>query len=255
MCKKCEISGIVMELQALNIEEVKNNLRLPNSWEKLIEQNFYQDLSDRAYAYLGCIIKRENPREIQNANAFLSSLGKGFNTLFDKEIFTLDKKDPYYGLKQNALIALEELSIFFGNRVNHTIWNSFAHLAVREDPEKKKSILSEQDILPHHYGIVDTNLHAAGKVYTFMLQVQSTFFKHTGCILVHNCDCSCSLINLKKVEGSIVFNLRTEEEIFECTQSLLTHQLAESHLLINEKLPFEFSITKEAQELFGLCKM
>ncbi len=254
MCKKCELSGIVMELQALNIEEVKKTITLPDSWVELIKNGFHEDLVDRAYAYMGWISKRNVPREIKNARAVLSSLGKGFLSLFKKETFPLKKDDPYYELKVNALNSIEELSILFGNRVSSTVWNSFAHLAVREDPEKKKSILSEQDMLPHHYGIVDTNLHAAGKVYTFMLQVQSTFFKHTGCILVHNCDCSCSLINLKKIDGTVIFNLQEKNDFYECTQSLFTHQLAESHLLINEKLPFEFSITKEAQELFGLSQ-
>jgi hypothetical protein len=255
MCKQCELKGIVMDLQALDVEQVKKTSSLPLPWPELIEGGFHQDLVDRAYAYLGWIQKRNNPKEIKNARAVLASTGKAFKEPFSKDLFPLEPKDPFYELKIKALDSITELSIKFGNRVDSTVWNSFAHLAVRENPELKKSILSEQDLLPHHYGIVDTNLHAAGKVYTFMLQVQSTFFRHTGCILIHNCDCSCSLINLKKIDGAISFNIKEESDLFECTQSLLTHKLAESHLLINEKLPFEFSITKEAQELFGLCQI
>lgn len=255
MCKKCELKGIVMELQALDVEQVKKDLALPDPWPKLIKNSFHQDLTDRAYAYLGWIQQRGIEREIKNARAILASTAKAFIKPFDRDLFTLEKTDDFYDLKVKALNSIQELSEKFGNRVDSTIWNSFSHLAVRENPENKKSILSEQDLLPHHYGIVDTNLHAAGKVYTFMLQVQSTFFKHTGCILVHNCDCSCSLINLKKIDGVVKFDLMDDTDIFECTQSLITHKFAESHLLINEKLPFEFSITKEAQELFGLCSI
>lgn len=251
MCFKCE-QKIVMALEALDIEQTKKELTLPNPWPTLIEQGFHSDLTDRAYAYFGWINKRCAPREIQNARTFLASLGKGFAKGFDTTMFPIDPKDPWYKLKTNALLAIEELAELFGNRVSTVQWNSFAHLAVREDPEEKRSILSEQNILPHHYGIVDTCLHAAGKVYTFMMQTQSVFFKHTGRILVHNCDCSCSLINLAEVNGSIDFSINDQQGFFEATQSLFTHQLAESHLLINEKLPFEFSITKEGQELFGL---
>lgn len=252
MCKTCELKGIQMDLNPLEIEKVRKTITLPDPWPALMENGFHPDLIDRAYAYLGWIQRRSSEREMRNARAFLASLGKGFHAPFSKALFPIDAGDPLFTLKTSALTAIEELAWRFGNRVSTVQWNSFAHLAVRENPEEARSILKEQDLLPHHYGIVDTCLHAAGKVYTFLMETQSVFFRHTGRILVHNCDCSCSLINLEETQGSVDFQIQTEQGIFEATQSLFTHQLAESHLLINEKLPFEFSITKEAQELFGL---
>jgi hypothetical protein len=188
---------------------------------------------------------------IGNARAFLSAMAKGFLEPFNPEPFRPKAGDPYFGLKTNALEAISKLSLEFGDRVSSVMWDSLAHLATRSEPEEKRSILKEASILPHHYGIVDGMLHALGKPYTLFLRVQSVFFSHTGMVLVHNCDCSCSLLNLKKIDGIIRFDLGPDERR-EATQSLFTHQLAESHLILDEKLPFEYSITGDAQALLGV---
>ena len=244
--------NLAMELQAIDLDQVKNTCTLPPSWQTLEEIDFHPDLTDRAYAYAGWLKQKEVPVWQTNGDIFLDALAQGFIEPFNPIKFRVDPDDPYFSLKQNALSAVKEMSDTFGNRVSVVVWNAFAHLATREEPEEKRSILKERDLLPHHYGIVDTALHAAGKVYTFMLHCQSVFFKHTGMILVHNCDCSCSLVNLKPIKGGVEFAIQNEQDFFEATQSLFTHLLAESQLLINEKLPFEFSITKEAQELLGM---
>jgi len=250
VCKKCELSGIKMDLCPLDIETAKKELRLPDSWQDLESKGFHTDLVDRAYAHLAWTTRTRNPTWIGNARAFLASLGKGFQAPFKPAGFSPRIGDPYFEMKTRALQALECLAHEFGNRVSSVMWNSLAHLATRSEPEEKKSILKEADALPHHFGIVDTMLHAMGKVYTFALRVQSVFYEHTGMVLVHNCDCNCSLLNLKRVDGAIRFSLSSDERR-EATQSLFTHQCAESHLILDQMLPFEYTITKEAGILFG----
>jgi hypothetical protein len=251
MCKDCELKFIEMVLNPLDLKTIKEKTQLPASFKELEKNDFYPDLLDRAYAHLVWINRRGDDREISNAKAFISAIGKGFLNPFDRKRFEPKKGDNFFELKTKALNAISELSLEFGNRVSSVMWDALAHLATREEPETKKSILKEADKLPHHYGIVDTMLHAKGKVYSFSLHVQSVFFKHTGRVLIHNCDCDCSLLNLLEIDGEIRFVL-SENGKFEATQSLFTHMCAESHLILDEKLPFEYTITKEAQELLGV---
>lgn len=251
MCKDCELKGIKMTLNPLDLDKVRKQVILPKVWQDLEANGFHEDLVTRAYAYMAWMERTGDERKIGNARAFLSSLGKGFGEPFDRIPFEPTADDPYIGLKMKALDAITELSHEFGDRVSSVMWDSLAHLGTRSEPEEKRSILKEADILPHHYGIVDTMLHAMGKVYTFSLRVQSVFFAHTGMVLIHNCDCSCSLLNLKKVDGGISFDFGPGERR-EATQSLFSHELAESHLILNEKLPFEFTITGDAQALLGV---
>lgn len=243
-----------MVLRPLDMSDVKQNIVLPKSFKKLEERGFHEDLLLRAYAHMGWSARTYegvDDSKLGNARAFVSAMGKGFSKPFNRELFPVAVDDPFFKLKTNALNAIQELSDEFGDRVTAVMWDSLAHLATRSEPEEKKSILKEADTLPHHYGVVDTCLHAMGKVYSFSLHVQSTFFKHTGMVLIHNCDCDCSLLNLAPVDGVIKFKLGPQQ-IFEATQSLFTHLLAESELILNRKLPFEYTITKEAQELLGV---
>ncbi len=253
MCKTCEFKVIDMRLIPLVMDEEQKTIELPKSLQELEGRNFHEDLLLRAYAHLAWTRRKYGTdcREYKNARAFLSALGKGFAEPFDRSLFPVETGDPYFELKTNALNAIEELSLEFGDRVSSVMWDALAHLATRSEPEEKKSILKEADSLPHHYGVIDTCLHAFGKVYSFSLHCQSTFYRHTKMVLIHNCDCDCSLLNLQPVSGSIIFKL-TEEQRFEATQSLFTHMCAESELILNQKLPFEYTITKEAQELLGL---
>jgi len=254
MCKNCELSGITMELHYLevpSIEVMVNDLSTIASWKKLFNTGWeHPDLIQRAWSYKAWLFRTKNELWINNGRAFLSALAKGFMTPFSSKRFYIDEEDDFYELKVNALTALQECSDYFGDRVPNLVWNSFAHLAVREDPEASRSILKEADSLPHHYGIVDSVLHAIPKCYKMMMYIQSVFSKHTGRILDHNCDCSCSLINLTE-SGTIEFTPR-EGSLVEMTQSSFAHLLAESHLLINHKLPFEFTVTQEAKLIPGI---
>ena len=259
MCYNCETDpthGVHMKLNPIDIETGKKQTAVPAIWHELESAGFHEDLLTRAYAHQiwsGRTGKQPGRKDVShNARVFLSAMGKGFKKPFDRGAFEPKAGDPYFTLKTQALDAIEELAKFFGDRVSSVQWNAFAHLSTREEPEEKKSILKEAagGQLPHHYGIVDCMLHAAGKVYTFSLFVQSVFWKHTGMILVHNCDCNCSLLNLQPVQGRVEFSL-SETQIFEASQSLFVHQCAESHLILDERLPFEYTITGDALALLG----
>lgn len=262
MCKKCEMKGITMRLRYLAIpalDEMKEHLASEmNAWKKLFESGWdEQDLTQRAYAHL-MWTKREaeetnRPHFVGNAKAFLGSMARGFLKPFNKEDFMPANDDQHYELKRNALNGIEVSAKFFGQRVPSVVWNSFAYLSVRDEPEVSRSILKEAEALPHHYGIVDTMLHGTAKCYKGMMFMQSNFFQATGYILDHNCDCDCSLVNLFAGIGhqSVVFNMG-KDKIYEATQSTFTHLLAESHLILNCKLPFEYTVTKEAALLPGI---
>lgn len=216
---------------------------LPLSWRTLKKLSFHNDLMERAQAHAAYAKKHGFS---QNAQYILEEVGKGFLTPFNPKDFTQETQ----GLRTKAMSALVELSNFYENRIPSLVWNSFAHLATREDPEVEKSIIKEASSgkLPHHYTIVDSCLHASGLVYTFMLHVNSVMFKHTGRILNHNCDCSCSLINLEEIDGVIKYEL-PQKSIITASQSVLTHFLAETVKLQQDFLPFAYSITPEAKEI------
>lgn len=243
-----------MELHYLEIPPIESmiaDLSSIKSWKKLFENGWgHEDLIQRAWSYQAWLARTKNDIWINNGKAFLSALAKGFQKPFDSKSFNIDSGDEFYELKINSLNALQETADYFGDRVPSLVWNSFAHLAVREDPEASRSILKEADSLPHHYGIVDSVLHAIPKCYKMMMYIQSVFSKHTGRILDHNCDCSCSLINL--TESGVIEFTPAEGTLAEMTQSAFAHLLAESHLLINHKLPFEFTVTQEAKLIPGI---
>lgn len=251
MCKKCEMRDIKMSLVPLDLGSIKQGVELPKPWPGLVAMNFYPDLIDRAYAHTGWSMRNNDPVVTSNARAVLSSIGKGFLESFNRNTFNPSPNDENRSLKIRALDAIDSLSEEFGDRVSSVMWNSLAHLATRERPLENRSILKEKDSLPHHFGIVDTMLHALGKVYTFSLRVQSVFFEHTGHVLIHNCDCNCSLLNMSPVRGTIHFDRLSNQQILEATQSLFTHQLAESHLILDRTLPFGYSITEEGILLLG----
>ena len=105
--------------------------------------------------------------------------------------------------------------------------------------------------LPYSYTLVDSALHATGLVYTFLMHVNSVMFKHTGRILVHNCDCNCSLVNLEEMGGRIEYDL-PQGKIVGASQSVFTHLMAETYKLMECFLPFAYSITPEACKIKAL---
>lgn len=261
MCKKCEINAIKMVLRFLEIPEIekmKEDLSLIKSWKNLFDSGWdEEDLIMRAWAHLKWTEREalncHQPHWVGNAKAFLSSMAKGFQYPFDREKFQPKSGDMNYDFKMNVLSAIADSSNFYGQRISSVLWDSFAYLGTREDPEVSRSILKEAEELPHHYGIVDTMLHASAKCYKLLLTVQSSMYKRTGMVIDHNCDCDCSLVNLLEGVGdmAVVFKIKPEQR-FEATQSAFTHMLAESHLILNCKLPFEYTVTKESALLPGI---
>lgn len=234
----------------VDLAQAKKNLTLPDPWPMLMDNGFHQDLTDRAYAHLAYTKEYGG---YENAEASLAILGSGFAAAFSRFRFGPTDRDPNYKLKLKALDAIDELSAFYGNRVSAVVWDALAHLACREDPEREQSIIKEaaSGTLPHHYLLVDCALHATGLVYTFLLHVNSVMFRHTGRILIHNCDCSCSLVNLEEIGGSIDYRL-PRAKLQAATQSVFTHLLAETVKLMEDFLPFAYSITPEAQQIKAL---
>lgn len=228
------------------------------AWAKLFKSGWNEeDLIQRAYAHL-MWTEREaevcnQPHWVGNARTFLSSMAKGFANPFKASDFMPEEGDPNASFKQSVVRAIQKASDFYGSRIPSVLWNSFAYLGTRENPEESRSILKEAAELPHHYGIVDTMLHASAKCYKLLLTVQSFMYKETGFVIDHNCDCDCSLVNLLEGTGEMAvhFTIRPDQ-IFEATQSAFTHMLAESHLILNCKLPFEYTVTKEAALLQGV---
>lgn len=237
------------QVKWVDLAKAKATIRLPEPWQALEARKFHQDLVDRAYGHLA-YVSEYRLKGLDNAVSVLEALGEGFLMPFSPISFEPKQGDPSYDLKMKALNALNELRDFYGDRVSAVVWESFASLACRAEPEVEKSIIQEgaAGTLPYHYTIVDTMLHAAGLVYTFILHVNSVMFKHTGRILVHNCDCNHSLVNLEAVGGSIDYtppaaNIKT------MTQSVFTHSVAETIKLMEDFLPFAYCLTPEAAEI------
>lgn len=227
--------------------EIAQKAILPEPWPDLIASGFHPDLADRAFAHFAYCQKHDFS---YNAAIVLTEIGNGFVRPFNRNFFEPQRDDEFFGLKRSALDAIEELAAFYGDRISAVIWNSLAHLAARSEPEVEKSILKEaaDGSLPYHYAIVDSALHATGLVYPFLLHVNSVMFAHTSRILIHNCDCGCSLVNLEAIGGEIRYEL-PRENIIKASQSVLTHFLAETVKLMELFLPFSYSITPEAREI------
>jgi hypothetical protein len=245
-----EVVVIRTKTKWVDIPEAKRTLALPDPWPELESQAFHPDLVDRAYAHLAYAVRYGEETAECNARVVLAIMGRGFTVHFDRSRFEPKPNDPNYELKTKALDAIDELAAFYGDRVSTVMWKSFACLACRENPEEERSIVKEgaAGTLPYHYTVVDSALHAAGLVYTFMLHVNSVMFRHTKRILVHNCDCNHSLVNVEEIGGSVDYTL-PRANIKGATQSVFTHFLAETVKLIECFLPFAYSITPEAREI------
>lgn len=258
MCQTCTAKDSARQIAGATLVTPKwvdrNTLQLSNLpalWQ-VLDGKIGQDLIDRAIAFWGYTRQFGDEAMQHNADALLATCGLGFLEPFNADRFRPQQDDPFADLKNNALNALVELAVFYGNRLPAVFWDSFAYLATRDQPETERSILQEaQHDLPHHYTIIDSCLHASGMVYKFLLHVNSVMFHHTGRVLDHNCDCSCSLVNLTTVEGSILFTPE-QEKIIPMTQSLFTHLLCETVKLQSLFLPFALGLTPEAAEIMKL---
>lgn len=183
------------------------------------------------------------------AAEFLKYLGLGYAHKFDRSKFEPKPGDLYFEQKKQVLDALEELSVQFDGRISSIVWETYAYLGTRPDPTKDQSILAEKDHLPLPYYIVDTVLHAVGKVYGLKMHIDSTVFQRSGMIFEHNCDCSCSFKSPHSGGlGVFLDNSRHKE----ATAALFSHLVSESLLLMGLKMPFEMGLSPEAAEAMAI---
>jgi hypothetical protein len=181
---------------------------------------------------------------------FLTYLGAGFKNKFNRTKFEPKEGDLYFQEKTRVLDAIEELSIQFDGRISTIVWESLAYLGTRPDPTKYASILAEKQYLPLPYYIVDTVLHALGKVYGLKLHIDSVIFRHSGMIFEHNCDCSCSFHKPQDDGGGLAVFL-SPERFPEATGALFSHLVSESLLLMGLKMPFEMGLSPESGEIMA----
>jgi len=250
MCIKCDLRKRSQDIKPVYTflnEGDRTAAFLPREWQELEAKGFHPDLLERARAHTAYAKRRG---QTGNATATLAVIGHSYSAPFDATSYP-DARQP---LSKRVLAALSELSKFYDDRVPSVVWHSFAHIALRENPTQEQSILREAGggNLPAHYTIVDSCLHAAGLVYTFMLHVQSVFQRHTGMVLNHNCDCNCSLVSVESCTTPLLAFTPSRASVAGMTASLLTHLLAETWKLQEDCLPFAYGLSEESAAIQAL---
>lgn len=209
---------------------------LPDPWPALAAGGFHPDLVLRA----GNFLKNAAAHGMaDHARTALAIAGESFRRPFTAASVPIDASDAR---KRAALEAFEELADEFGDRVPSLIWTSLAFLAVRDDADEYASILGLQDELAGKtrlpWWIVDSALHASGKVFGFMLHVQSKLSRDAGLVLEHGCDCGGCIYPAE--DARVRFRLPDERrELF--TQALFSHFLSETILM---KMGYPFNLGK-----------
>lgn len=255
MCIRCELNNRSEGIRPTYIflkPADRAAVSLPAEWQSLELNRFHPDLVERARAHLAYADQRG---KTNNAVATLSVIGHSYRVPFDVKSYR-SQSSQNLGVITGVLSALGELAEFYVDRVPSIIWHSFAHIALRDNPTEEQSILREagNSKLPAHYTIVDSCLHAAGLVYTFMLHVQTVFQRHTGMVLNHNCDCNCSLVSVEACTAPATEFVPRESSVASMTASLLTHLLAETWKLQEDGLPFAYGISEESEAIQALLK-
>lgn len=218
--------------------------RLPKSWKILNDLNFYPDLLEISKRYLA---QSEKLGLFKEASVFLEQIGEGFLRKFDSKLFRPDSSDPDALVKNKILDALDELSNEFDDRISSVVWDSFAHLATRNDIHKERSILDESNSLPHPWYVVDSVLHSVAKAYAFKLHIDSIIFKHAKVVVMHGCGCSCSL---QKVESNGYIEMLLKKSRFKkSTFEVLSHLTSESLLIMGLQMPFAMGFSDDAQQV------
>lgn len=217
---------------------------LPEAWQELASQGFHSDLLEIAKRYYA---QAKRLGHEDGAVAFLEPVGEGFLRKFDASHFRPEPNDPQAEKKNNVLNALTELSEQFGDRISAVVWDSYAHLATRDDVEKEASVLDEIDSLPHPWYLVDSVLHSVAKAYSFKLHIDTVVFLHSKVVIVHGCGCSCSIMPVQ--EGGNI-DIRLDPKRFhKSTFEVMSHLVSESLLIMALKLPFEMGFSDDAQQV------
>lgn len=225
------------------------SLELPGRWPELRRRGFHDDLYLRVAAQHLWGMENRLVISSELLDPFLAKLAEGYSERFSKLSFLdmIGEDDEYRELKVRTLYAVDELAEQFGDRLPTLLWRTLAFVAVREEPTQDRSIIAEvqKSSLPEHYTYLDACLHALGTVFNLNFHVESVFYKHTGHVLIHNCDCGCSLHSLAKPSGSMCAEL-PRESVKKATESFLVHLLAQFVMLAGLKLPFELGVGDDA---------
>lgn len=152
----------------------------------------------------------------------------------------------------DLLNALNELSIFFGNRIPSIVWESYAYMAIRENPFIKEKVYNIASQIRLPWLVVDAVWHSVGKVWSLKNHIDSVIFKHSGLILSHSCD--CNHVTSQAKEGHIINVIIEKSEIEELTKAFYTHFLAELKLLVIDGLPFMLGLSEGIEETLNIQK-
>lgn len=224
------------------------SIDMPPSWQRLDEAGFHPDLVRRTRGFLHCATRHGN---LEVGREIAERFGKGFEHSFSADVLRPRSTDPFSKMKNEILDALEECATFFGDRVSSIVWESYATLALREDPTRYMSILTEINRLPHPYWLVDGVLHAVPIVYRMKDHLSSTIFQHAGVVIDHGCDCGCGFAPADDEETGSVNVFMNPRRIELSTAALWSHLLTQTYAIVTLKLPFEIGVSPNAAEIFA----
>ena len=147
-----------------------------------------------------------------------------------------DDDDRNREVKEKVLITIRDISDMFP-LVPNLVWHAIAHIAVREDPFQRYSLVNE-----HHFAVGDakdndTALHALCMVTGLMDFVQDSIETETGYRILHACKCDCCIVFTGK---KFDLKMPNDEDVTVWTDALFTHLLAEGVKTKALGLPFAF---------------
>ena len=199
----------------------------------------------------------ENLKFFRRYTSFIEALGAGLLEPFSSTPLRqyVRDNDPDAQIKRGVLDGLDEISKRYAGRVPSMLWEALAFVALRDDAFIDRSIIGDAmkykgSVARWHYAFYDACLHGFGKVYSLMLDAQTDITKHAGVVLIHNCDCGCSLVRLKR--GGTVDVPLAPEFHRKAAESFLTHVLTEGIILLRDRLPFVTGVGDDAAAALAL---
>lgn len=221
---------------------------LPESWSRLEEAGFHQDLVERARRFK---LLAERDGYPEKGKGILEWVGSGFAKRFDRSRFEPKADDADYVFKIQFLDAIQELADEFGDRVSSVVWEALAFMGTRPNPHEEAMIPNCQQYLTMHFGLADAVLHALPDVFGLFLHCQSRIFAHAGVVLEHNCDCSHSAKEAKA--DAVVRCFLDPSRFIEATNALLTHLLSNAKLIMVDGYPFNFGLSPEFEAAMAIA--
>lgn len=225
-------------------------IKVPAAWLAL-EGTLDPDLFERGIRYNAFAHRLSGviPQATRMADDFLGIIARGFSEPFNPAPFQPALDDPDFDVKTANLNAIIDLACEFEGRVPNVVWETYAFLGTRPDPQQYATIMTHMDRLPHAYWVCDSVLHAMGKVYGLSMHMQSRVHAATGGVIEHNCDCGCDW--RPTPESGMVRQFIEPERIKLATAALLSHLFGESFLIGILGMPFNLGLSPEAAEVLG----